>query len=145
MRTIDLTPYATRLDERDSAGQLTGKKLDFQVGKSLVELLFYGQHAPREVVRRANLADRVEQAVEDGAATFAFEDEEWRWITEALELAKPTGRQFAEFISRVLDATPLPRKREIAPSRTPMPAFAPRSDAATPYGTLHPEPTEREG
>lgn len=144
MRSIDLTPYPTQLDETDAAGRPTGHKLMFQVGASLIELLFVGQHPPRQVVRRAQLADRIEEIVTHsaGGASIALEEEEWRWIVEALETAKPTGRQFAEFISRILDATAIPASRGLRRASEFVTGLSvhPLPDAVRPFDDLHPQP-----
>lgn len=92
LRKIDISTY-------DVAG---GNKWDCR--QSLVELLFAEPKlAPREILRRDELARRIEQLE---GTSLVLEDEDYRRITSAMNAVdfKPYGRAAVEFIRRVLEA-----------------------------------------
>ena len=96
MRKIDVTPYPY---DRDGEGQ----PLIFDVKSSLAAVLFNqaGLDA-REVIRRDELAQRIEAATDE----ILLENAEWTKCIDGLNATdlKPLGRSVVTFLRRVIDA-----------------------------------------
>lgn len=91
MRKIDLEDY-------------TVNEVTFQMRTSLAAVLFNEEGLdPREVIRRDELANKIEQQSEN---LLFLEESEWNKIVSGLKATdlKPHGRSVVEFIRRVLDA-----------------------------------------
>ena len=91
MRRISLTDY-------------TSDEQPFNMRPSLVAVLFSeGKLDPREIIRRDELANHIEQCEED---TLLLEESDWRKLVSGLKATDlaPYGRSVVEFCKRVLDA-----------------------------------------
>lgn len=96
MRKIDLRPYATeQLD-------VEGKTLPFDVRSSLVNALFLKPLNGVALLKRDDLARKIE--ANDGA-DLLLEEQEWYEVKIAVQEAELQGRWYVEFVRRVLEAT----------------------------------------
>ena len=96
MRKLDLKRYATHRQNDDR------ETVQFDVRGSAIELLFVDGHlAPVERMNREALARRIENEPGD---TLLLENADWDRLHEALALADMPGREFSEFVRRILDA-----------------------------------------
>lgn len=94
MRKLDLTDYSFGLDNENT----------FSVRPSIAAILFNEEKLDgREIIRRDELAQKVESCPED---TILIEESEWTKIVNGLKATdlKPHGRGIVEFVKRVLDA-----------------------------------------
>lgn len=94
MRKIDLRPYDTRVMSP------TGP-LPFDVKGSLAEVLFTKPRTGRELLKRDKLAIKIEDHPDD---TLLLEQGDWTLLVEAVEQTPLPGRDYVEFVRRVLEA-----------------------------------------
>ncbi len=96
MRKLDLTPYDTHRKDDD------GKALSFDVRGSAIELLFVnGRLPPLERMKREALAQRIE---DESGDTILLENADWDKLDVGLTNVDMPGREFTEFVRRILEA-----------------------------------------
>ena len=96
MRKLDLTQYITHRQDDE------GKAISFDVRSSAIELLFVnGRLQPLERMKRETLAQRIES--EEGN-TILLEDADWDKMNEGLAKVDMPGREFNEFVRRIIEA-----------------------------------------